>query len=208
MKAKGLVVLIVCGVCLLSAGCGGSEEKAETGSTGAEREAAPLDEKTATAARSRGLAVSEREEADEAGARVVMSELTYEWRTAPEKGLSVVMEFRNPVGGNTRARGYVFLTAHSVLSGHSVTGVYPWDAQLREDGVPLDPTDGTHLLFRDRQQVRAFIPYPEADGYYETLRVMVFHEDGRLIIDRPYDLALSGVSGESRSVDVNPDFDL
>jgi hypothetical protein len=208
MRGTVQVIASLCAVCLLAAGCGGSSEKPEIRNKEAAHESAPLDEKTAAAARTRGVPTDGSGESVEAGARVVMTELTYEWRQTPERGLQVVMEFANPVGGNTRARGYVFLTAHSVLSGRSVTGVYPWDVQLRDDGIPLRPTDGTHLLFRDRQQVRAFIPYPDADGYYETMRVMVFHEDGRLIINRPYNLELSGATGEKHTVDINPDFDL
>ena len=206
MNRTSLAVHLLLIGCLVIAGCGGSEEtpKAEQGTAG-HRE--PLDEATAAAARTRGIPRDEPVDVSSDVVHVVMSEITYEWRAAPETGLEVVVEFANPAGGGSRAKGYVFLVAESWLPGFQVSGVYPWDAPI-VDGLPEDYTDGAHLLYRDRQQVRAFIPYKETSGYYERLTVLVYYEDGRLVTSRTYDLELTGTVGERRTMDLNPDFDL
>jgi hypothetical protein len=87
----------------------------------------------------------------------------------------------------------------------SETGVYPWNTRMVEN-LPDDFTEGTHLLYRDSQTVRAFIPYTKSDGYYNKLKLYVYHEDGRLITNRTYDLDITGTPGESGSV--KPGFDL
>jgi hypothetical protein len=195
-------------MCLPLAGCGGSKEPPEGSGEAAKANSEPLDEEEAAAARTRGVATEQRPDESETGVRVVLTDLTYTWQETPEKGLQVVMDFGNPLGGNTRARGYVFLVAQSILPGKLVTGVYPWGTTLDEGGMPVDPTVGSHLLYRDRQQLRAFIPYTWGDGYFETLKVLVFHENGRLIVNRPYDLGLTGAPGQTKRMDLNPDFDL
>lgn len=203
MSRLAAVLIVVLLGCLVFPGCTGSDEPAvETDST---PEPEPLDEETAIAARSRGVADDAQSYSEDAKPQVVLRELTYEWRTVPQKGLQVALDFTNPAGSYERARGYVFLIAGSTMSGTPVTGVYPWNTVL-DGGLPEDYTDGTHLLYRDRQLVRGFIPYAESEGHYETLTLYVFHEDGRLLTNRTYDLEISGASGESRSV--NPGFDL
>ena len=193
-------VLVALVGCLALAGCTSSEEPA------VEAEPEPLDEETAAVARTRGVATSAHaEDAEEASPQVVLSELTYEWRTHPDRGLQVILDFTNPVTTYERARGYVFLIATSTMSGREVTGVYPWNTDM-EGALPEDYTDGAHLLYRDHQQVRGFIPYSPADGHYQMLRVYVFHEDGRLLTNRTYDLEITGAPGESRTI--NPGFDL
>ena len=75
-----------------------------------------------------------------------------------------------------------------------------------DGNLPEDYTDGAHLLYRDSQQVRAFLPYPRSDGSFETLRLYVFHENGKLLTNRTYELDFTGAPGEKRTV--NPGFDL
>jgi hypothetical protein len=195
-----LVIVAAVGAVTL-VGCSRSDERA-----GAREEAAPMDEQTAEAARTRGIARAGDEPEEEPVPQVVLSEMSYEWRTSPEKGLAVVMEFTNPADTYERARGYVFLVAEYQVNGSTVErGVYPWNTRIVE-GLPDDYREGTHLLYRDTQTVRAFIPYERADGYYNILRVHVYHEDGRLITNRMYELDITGTPGEKGSF--RPGFDL
>ena len=187
--------------CVVLSGCTSSDEPAVR----AQPEPEPLDEEVAEAAASRGVAEKVQDgndDADEATPQVLLTALTYEWRTTPENGLQVTLEFTNPAGTYERARGYVFLIAQA---GSQIRSVYPWNTTIVE-GLPEDYTDGTHLLYRDRQEVRAIIPYPGSGGYFETLRLLVFHENGRLLTNRTYDLNITGVSGQSKTI--NPGFDL
>ena len=56
-----------------------------------------MDEETAAAARTRGVARSPGEdEAAKAKPQVVLSALTYEWRTVPERGINVILDFTAP----------------------------------------------------------------------------------------------------------------
>ena len=188
-------------VCVAFSGCTGSDEPAVR----AEPEPEPLEEEVARVAASRGVAEKVQDgddAAEEATPQVLLTELTYEWRTTPENGLQVTLEFTNPARTYERARGYVFLIAQA---GSQIRSVYPWNTTIVE-GLPEDHTDGTHLLYRDRQEVRAIIPYPGSGGYFETLRLLVFHENGRLLTNRTYDLNITGVSGQSKTI--NPGFDL
>ena len=183
-------------------GCTSSDEPAVR----AKPEPEPLDEETAEVAASRGVAEKLKDEnADEATPQVLLTALTYEWRTVPEKGLQVTLEFTNPVRTYERAKGYVFLIAQGTASGSQIRSVYPWNTTFVE-GLPEDYTDGTHLLYRDRQEVRAVIPYPGSSGYFETLKLLVFHENGRLLTNRTYELNITGVPGQSKTI--NPGFDL
>ena len=200
MSRFAVVLVFALVGCLMLAGCTGSEEPA------AKPAPEPLDEETTASAVTRGVSPKVHvDDADEAKPQVVLAELTYEWRTSPERGVQVTMEFTNPVRTYERARGYVFLVAESTMSGSRITGVYPWKVAMRE-GLPEDYTGGTHLLYRDSQQLRAFIPYTGSSGYYETLRLFVFHEDGRLLTNRTYDMKITGEQDESRTI--NPGFDL
>jgi hypothetical protein len=189
--------------CLVVSGCSSPSEERPV----AQAEQEPLDEETAAAARTRGVARNPGEnKAAEAKPQVVLSALTYEWRNVPERGIMVTMDFTNPANSYERARGHVFLVAESTLSGSHTMGVYPWNTTIGDNGLPDDYTDGTHLLYRDQQQVRGFIPYEPSDGHWETLRLFVFHEDGRLLVNRTYDLEITGEPNVKRTV--NPGFDL
>lgn len=193
LPAIGLAVLVA--LC----GCGGEVEgEAAPEADVAERsESRSAGRDASDAARSRGLPV-ESEAGDEAvEPEVLLGSMMYEWRVSPERGLYIQMEFVNPNITYERARGYVFAIASSSLDGSS--GVYPWDAALK-DGEPEDYRDGTHLLYRDDQEVSAFIPYRGGVGYYDRLKLLVFDEDGELLIGQTYELDVDGSpSGPRRS---------
>jgi hypothetical protein len=189
---------------LLFAGCSGNEDQSrESASTGDVN----IDEETAAAAGTRGVPQEGYDDESNPAPRVLLSKLDYEWRTSPEKGLMVTLDFTNPADTYERARGYVFLIAEYEAYGGSIAaqGVYPWNTKMEND-LPLDFSEGSHLLYREEQTVRAFIPYKRSEGYYNRLKVYVYHEDGRLMTNRSYDLDITGTPGESGSV--NPGFDL
>ena len=192
-----LILVLVCVflACLVVAGCTSSDEPA------VEPEPEQLDEETAAAARTRGVVGGDRTADTEPTPQVVLSEMTYEWRTSPDRGLHVTLNFTNPADTYERARGYVFLIAESATA----EGVYPWNAKM-DGNLPEDHTDGSHVLYRKTQQLRAFIPYPRSEGHFETLKLYVFHENGRLLTDRTYELDFTGAPGGSETV--NPGFDL
>lgn len=200
MSRLTAVLMFVFLGCLIVAGCTTSSDEPAV-----KPEPEPLDEETAAAARTRGVVYRDRDEAAEATPQVVLSEMTYEWRTSPDRGLHVTLNFTNPADTYERARGYVFLIAESTRSGSLVQGVYPWNTRM-DGNLPEDYTDGTHLLYRESQQVRAFLPYPRSDGHFETLKLYVFHENGKLLTNRTYELDFTGAPGEKRTV--NPGFDL
>jgi len=200
MNRLTVVLVFVFLVCLIVAGCTTSSDE-----PAAKPEPEPLDEKTAAAARTRGVVTRDPDDAKEAKPQVVLSQMTYEWRTSPDRGMQVTLKFTNPVDTYERARGYVFLIAEATRSGSLIKGVYPWNTNM-DGNLPEDYTDGAHLLYRDSQQVQAFLPYPRADGQFETLRLYVFHENGKLLTNRTYELDFTGAPGERKTV--NPGFDL
>ena len=191
--------VLMAGLVLVS--CSQPEERAS-----AAPEPEPVvDEETVVSARTRGVPAQKREEIEEAPPRVLLDELTYEWRTSPERGLHVELLFSNPSDSYERARGYVFLQAEADVYGAVVRGVYPWNTRMVE-GLPDEYTDGTHLLYRGTQKITAFIPYERSDGQYSRLKLLVFHDDGKLLTNRTYDLEITGTPGASKSI--KPGFDL
>ena len=194
-----VVLVFVLFGCLILAGCTSSDEPA------VESEQQPLDEEAVAAARTRGVPDRGRSEDTKLEPVVILSEITYEWRTSPDRGLQVTLDFTNPADSYERARGYVFLIAESTSSGSPIKGVYPWNVSMGGD-LPEDHTDGAHLLYRDTQQIRAFIPYPRSSGAFESLKLFLYDEGGRLLINRTYELGFTGAPGETRTV--NPGFDL
>jgi hypothetical protein len=196
-----LAVVLLSATSLTLAGCSQTEEPPRT-----RAENTPVDEQTAEAARTRGVAEEGYGDDTDPVPRVLLSEMSYEWRVSPEKGLLVTLEFTNPADTYERARGYVFLVAEYEAYGSiAETGVYPWNTTMAGN-LPEDYTDGSHLLYRDEQTVRAFIPFERADGYYNKLRLYLYHEDGRLITNRTYDLDIAGTPGDKGSF--RPGFDL
>ncbi|MBD3368337.1 MAG: hypothetical protein GF405_09250 [Candidatus Eisenbacteria bacterium] len=181
-------------VVALGAGCSGSEagrEQAQAEADAGERGTGSTDGSVPSeAARSRGLAVrDEADEVEEVKPEIVLQTVVYEWKESPERGLRVVFEFVNPNVTYERARGYAFAVASSTSGGRP--GAYPWDAEL-VNGEPEDYRDGTRLLYRDDQTVSAFIPYSGGVGYYDRLKVLVYDEDGDLLIGESYELELDG----------------
>lgn len=187
MNARTFSLAIVIAMCVAVLGCSGGEPSEERGagsSSVSESEA----QAPSKAAAARGVRV---EQDEQPGPEVVLSGLVYEWRTSPEKGLEVTLEFENPSDTYERARGYVFAVARSSGSAVSDLGVYPWNAEL-EGGVPSDYTEGTHMVYRKDHVVRGFIPYTKGEGYYDSLRVLVYSEDGDVLIDQTYALEITG----------------
>ncbi len=143
-------------------------------------------------ARSRGVATTRVDENEGLQPLVVLKDIVYDWRVTPERTLHVTLGFINPHDTYERARGYVFIIASSRASSGAVYGVYPWNAELDADGLVVDHTDGTHLLYRRDQEVKASIPYRNVSGHYDVLRILVYAEDGDVLIDNTIDLDVSG----------------
>ncbi|MCD4690798.1 hypothetical protein K8S17_04985 [bacterium] len=198
MKIVTRTFLVALAVLLaVAAGCSSGEEQGETGvppTDGEVAESAARVEETeiSRAAQSRGVAVSGRDPDAELQPVIVLAQVTYEWRLSPQKGLHVTLEFINPNDTYERARGYVFAIANYRASASAVYGVYPWGTDIDDGGLPCDYSKGTHLLFRRDQDVRAFIPYENSQGFYDGLRVLVYSEDGDMLIDSTMDLEVSG----------------
>ena len=126
MSRFAMVLVFALIGCLILAGCTASEEPA------AKPAPEPLDEETTASAVTRGVSPKAHvDDVDEAKPQVVLAELTYEWRTNPERGVQVTMDFTNPVRTYERARGYVFLVAESSMSGSRITGIYPWRTAMK-----------------------------------------------------------------------------
>ncbi len=179
------------------AGCSGGEQETESDvpEGGDQSGSAVADDGRATpspGARSRGVAAIEADEDEGLQPVVVLQDIVYEWRVSPQRGLYVTLGFINPHDTYERARGYVFLIASSRASSGAVYGVYPWGIELGEDGLAADYMDGTHLLYRRDQEIRASIPYENATGYYDVLRILVYAENGDVLIDNTIDLEVSG----------------
>jgi hypothetical protein len=190
MNVRVIAVLAVLATLAFAGGCSRRGERAESHkAVGSHTES----DQTATsdAARGRGVSSSDTGAASEQQApRIELGDVTYEWRTAPEKGLSVTVDLLNPVKSYERARGYIFLIASS-SSDPSAKGIYPWNAVL--DGErPRDFKAGTHLLYRKDDQVRAFIPYKRSGGHYDTLTLLIYNEEGESLMSQTYELEVTG----------------
>lgn len=180
--------LIACAV----AGCSDRrEEKPEAEESGAEVQATDTDRGTASdAARARGLP-AEREQVEGERPAPTLKDVIYEWTLAPEKGLMVALEFGNENEVFERARAYVFLMVEYSERKGVNRGVFPLDAELGEDG-PIDYTSGVHIVYRKNHTVRCLIPYTDREGYYDSLRVIVYNEEGDELIDQVYHLEVTG----------------
>ena len=194
--ARASLVVLAALIAVL-AGCSGEEQEpgADVPEGGDQSGTAVVDDGRSTPspeARSRGVATIEADDEDGLQPLVVLQDIVYEWRVSPERGLHVTLGFINPNDTYERARGYVFIVASSRASSGAVYGVYPWDIDLGEDGLPVDYMDGMHLLYRRDQEIRASIPYRNASGYYDVLRILVYSEDGDVLIDNTVDLEVSG----------------
>jgi hypothetical protein len=198
MKRKIMIALVVLVACLAVCSCAPerseSADASDTDSRGATgvRRGADDSSEPSEAARSRAVPPHERrEDEEEAEPQIAIRGFTYEWRLEPEKGLHVRIDFVNTRDTYARARGYLFVVASSNTMPSVTPGVYPWDARF-EDKYPEKHTDGNRLLFRDELDSRIFIPYHADEGYFDYLRIIVYHEDGRVAIDLDYELDVTG----------------
>ncbi len=198
MKRKLLIVTVLLLTSLVVCSCSerGAESADTSDSDSRGREGAwrgtdgSADVSEAT--RSRGVPSHERrEESEEPEPQIAIRGFEYEWRLEPEKGLHVRVDFVNTRETYARARGYLFMVATSNTTPSAAAGVYPWDARF-EEGHPERHTDGNRLLFRRDLESRVFIPYRGGDGYFDHLRIIVYHEGGRIAIDLDYDLEIVG----------------
>jgi len=180
--------VILSALILVFAGCSTEEQVAKQDETRGDGGVVESED-ASDASRSRGVSVEEEEE--EERPTIVVGELEYEWRHVPQRGLYVRILFVNPRETYARARGRVFLIAESSVASAPTTGIYPWDAELDGD-EPTNYRDGANLLFRVDQEVRAFLPYTAWDGYYDSLRLLVFEDDGDVLIDRLQPLEITG----------------
>ncbi len=175
-------------------GCSASGDDAATESSGTETENTAQESEeggSSRAALGRGVSTGDEEEDAALSPEIRLVEFTYEWRVSPKQGLQVDLSFENPHDTYERARGYVFVVAGYTSSRGAVSGVYPWNAELR-DGLPSDYSDGSHLLFRREQAISAFIPYENSEGYYDNIRLFIYTEEGDLLKDQHYELDVTG----------------
>lgn len=183
-----LVALIA--VALVLGGCSAREEEvpaAEESDAGSET----ISERSSSdAARARGLPVIE-EGAEDDRPIVTLEDVKYEWRIEPYKGLYVTVEFGNANEVFERARAYVFVVVHYSARASANRGVFPPGTELDESG-PADYTGGTHVLYRKDYTMKCFIPYAYREGYYDSMRIIVYSEGGELLIDQEYDLDVKG----------------
>ncbi|MCK4511425.1 hypothetical protein KAW64_06790, partial [bacterium] len=191
-----LILLLVALLALTVGGCSGSEDdgaavestETETESPEGVQEEEDAPSKSALA---RGVTAAAGEEDEEPSPEIQLAKLTYEWRVSPKKGLQIRLSFENPHDTYERARGYVVVVAGYTKSNGAVTGVYPWNVELI-DGLPSDYSDGAHLLFRRDQEIEGFIPYENTEGYFNSLRLLVYSEDGEKLRDQTYGLDVTG----------------
>ena len=190
-----VLVLLAALLVMATWGCSSSEDDAVTESAGTETEetvSEPGEGGASKAALGRGLSAGSGEEDAELSPEIRLAEFTYEWRVSPKRGLQVNLSFENPNDTYERARGYVFVVAGCRSSHGAVTGVYPWNVELK-DGLPNDYSDGSHLLFRREQAISAFIPYENSEGYYDNLILLIYTEEGKLLKNQHYELEVTGV---------------
>jgi len=164
------------------AGCSGGGDGEQGGGTSGST--------ASEAAASRGVAGEGVGETVPAEPTIALDAVEYEWRNSPERGLEVWLHLSNPGKDTGRAKGYAFGIAGSD-SDPSVQGVYPWNATLT-DGEPADFERGARLMYWDRTELSFFLPYKERAGCWNTLRLLVYGEDGRVIVNETHELPITG----------------
>lgn len=142
------------------------------------------------AAASRGVASGNAEDTGSAEPSIVLDGIEYEWVVSPERGLQVALEFVNPGKDVGRAKGHAFVIAGSSKD-PAVTGIYPWNAKL-VDGAPEDHATGGQILFWDKQAMAVFVPYKERAGCFDTMRILVYDKEGRIVLDETHELPITG----------------
>jgi len=144
------------------------------------------------AAAARGVPVDETRAGN--APSIVVKDLSYAWSASPEPELRVTMKLGNTNDVRGRARGYVVVAAVSSERGATSRGTYPQEAHF-EGQMPTDPAKGEHVSFRGDETVSAVIPYRVGDGgHFDELRIIVYDEEGGLLVDLGYDLAITGES--------------
>lgn len=190
-----LILLLAALLALTVGGCSASEDDGATVESAETETESPegVREKDAPSkgALARGVITDTGEADTEPSPEIRLARLTYEWRVSPKKGLQIRLNFENPHDTYERARGYVVVVAGYTESDGAVTGVYPWDVELI-DGLPSDYSDGAHLLFRRDQEIEGFIPYENSEGYFNSLRLLIYSEDGEKLRDQAYGLDVTG----------------
>lgn len=171
----------VLALCLGLFGCSKTGQKEGTDSRGVDG--------ASDAAASRGVAGGEAEDAG-AAPSIVLEGIVYEWTVSPERGLQVELQFVNPGKDVGRVKGHAFVIAGSSKD-PAVTGVYPWNAKL-VDGTPENYSTGGQLGFWDAQKMAVFIPYKERAGCFDTIRILVYDGDGRIVLDETHELPITG----------------
>jgi len=182
MRALWFAVVLALVLVTALAGCsGGGDTKQERGGSGST---------ASEAAASRGVAGEGAGETTDAEPTVVVDAVEYEWRNSPERGLEVWLRLSNPGKDTGRAKGYAFGIAGSD-SDPSLQGVYPWNATLK-DGQPADFQRGARLMYWDSTELSFFLPYKERAGCWNTLRLLVYGEDGSVIVSETHELPITG----------------
>jgi len=182
MRTALVFVLVLC---LGLLGCSRSGEQAgEKGETASQASGA------SEAAASRGVASGEAEDTGPAEPSIVLEGIVYEWAVSPERGLQVELQFVNPGKDVGRAKGYAFVIAGSSTDS-TVVGSYPWNAKL-VDGRPADYAAGGRLLFWDEQKLAVFVPYKERAGCFDAIRVLVYDDEGRVVLEESRELPITG----------------
>jgi hypothetical protein len=175
----------VLAVCLGLFGCSKTGDRA-----GGQKGTASQDSGASDAAASRGVASGEAEDAGPAEPSIVLDTITYEWVVSPERGLQVELGFVNPGKDVGRAKGYAFVIAGSSAD-PAVVGVYPWNAKL-VNGAPTNYAAGGRILFWDEQKMALSIPYKERSGCFDTVRFLVYDDEGRTVLDETHELPITG----------------
>jgi hypothetical protein len=142
------------------------------------------------AAASRGVSTGEAEDNGPGEPAIVLDGIVYEWVVSPDRGLQIELQFVNPGKDVGRAKGHAFIIAGS-SSDPAVVGVYPWNAKL-VNGAPEDFAAGGRLLFWDEQKMAVFVPYKERAGCFDTVRILVYDNEGRVVLDETHELPITG----------------
>jgi hypothetical protein len=182
MRTAFALVLVLC---LGLVGCSRTGDRA-----GGQKGTASQGDSVSEAASSRGVAGGEAEGAASTEPSIVLDGIEYEWAVSPDRGLQVSLEFVNPGKDVGRAKGYAFVIAGSSKD-PAVIGVYPWNAKV-VDGTPESYAAGGRVLFWDEQKMTIFIPYKERAGCFDTMRVLVYDDEGGVILDETHELPITG----------------
>jgi hypothetical protein len=193
------VVCLCLSMALAIVGCssGGSESEPGDNSSTSTTVSEQRSGEASAAARARGLPAESKEA--EGRPVVTLDDLSYEWRQTPQEGLEVLLKFGNSNDVFERARAYVFVVAWYSAREASSTRVYPTGVDL-DGGLPSDYTDGTHILYRKDESVNCFLNYGDREGYFDRLKIIVYSEEGDLLINQEHSLDVNGEPAGRKTV--------